>query len=478
MPSPYLSKSRYLASLQCDRRLWLAANTPEIATPPSDGQQHIFQTGSEVGLAAHALFPGGVLVEEKPSDHAAAVERTESLMEDRSIPAIFEAAFVHDGVRIRVDILERLDPEPSSKRWGLREVKSAGKVKRPRHLPDLAVQKWVLEGNGLEVASAELIHINSDFVRGADAAEFDWSEFFERVELVGELDAAEMDGVGTRISSMHAIVESAAAPEREPGTFCKTPHLCNYWETCTAEKSATWFVQQTGSNAKRKARMVEVTESGEPWFSGELGKALAIAAPPLWALDFEAIGAAIPLFPGTNPFQSVTFQYSLDRLSADGDVEHFEHLASGREDPREGVARALVEVLRWDEAPVLAYGTYEKQCLRDMARHTPELAEELEAIVTRLVDLLPIVRAHVYHPDLLGSFSIKRVAPAFAPGVGYSDLSGVADGMAALGAFAEIVKGALSSADEARLRAELLEYCGRDTEALLEVYRALARAGA
>jgi predicted RecB family nuclease len=108
-----------------------------------------------------------------------------------------------------------------------------------------------------------------------------------------------------------------------------------------------------------------------------------------------------------------------------------------------------------------------------MVKHLPELSEELESIVDRLVDLLPIVRKHVYHPDLLGSFSIKKVAPALAPGVGYEDLSGVADGMAALGSFAEIVKGELSSADEDRLREELLLYCGRDTLALLEVFRAL-----
>jgi hypothetical protein len=46
---------------------------------------------------------------------------------------------------------------------------------------------------------------------------------------------------------------------------------------------------------------------------------------------------------------------------------------------------------------------------------------------------------------------------------------------AALGAFAEIVKGELSSGDEDRLRGELLLYCGRDTLALLEFFRALSR---
>ena len=33
-------------------------------------------------------------------------------MNDERIPAIFEAAFEYDGIRIRVDVLERLDAVP------------------------------------------------------------------------------------------------------------------------------------------------------------------------------------------------------------------------------------------------------------------------------------------------------------------------------------------------------------------------------
>jgi len=105
---PYLSKSRYLAALQCDRRLWLEVHTPDQATPAGEGELQLFRVGDEVGRAAHGLFPGGTLVGDEAGDHRAAVLRTYSLMCDSSVPAIFEAAFEYDGVRIRVDILERL----------------------------------------------------------------------------------------------------------------------------------------------------------------------------------------------------------------------------------------------------------------------------------------------------------------------------------------------------------------------------------
>lgn len=488
MPSspsrPHLSKSRYLSGLQCERRLWFDAHARELGTPPDDAALHIFRMGTEVGLAAHAIFPGGVLVGAPGAaavDHDTAVRQTERLMADASVPAIFEAAFEYEGVRIRVDLLERLGGKRAgtSSGWGLREVKSSSKVKRPQQLWDLAIQSWVLEGCGLEVDSAEIVHVNGDFVRGS--GEIDWTSYFRRVELIEELDGAGVDGVDdvdARVEAMHGTLAEREAPQREPGSFCKRPHPCNYWESCTAGKSASWFVMQTGASAKRKARMNEVAESGRPWFSGELASLLSVASPPVWALDFEAIGPAIPFFEGTRPYQALAFQWSLDRLAADGEVEHREYLASGREDPRPGVARSLVDALGKDDAPVLVYSGYEKRCLRDLAERSPEYAEGLEAIERRLFDLLPIVRAHVYHPDLLGSFTIKKVGPAFAPAVAYDDLSGVADGMAALGAFAEIVKGELGDAEEERLRAELLLYCGRDTQALLELFRALVRGSA
>jgi hypothetical protein len=475
MPSAHLSKSRYLASLQCDRRLWFDIHDRDSATPMSDATRHILDMGTEVGFAAHHLFPEGVLVDVPASEHALAIHQTRDLMADESVPAIFEAAFEHQSVRIRVDILERRE----GGRWGLREVKSSSGVKRAQHLPDVAVQRWVLEGCGLEVDSAELIHVNGRFVRGE--AEIDWVDYFERVELLEELDGVEVagvTGVAERIESMKRVVAETQPPLREPGAFCKKPHLCGYWEMCTAAKSASWRVAQTGANAKKKAHMIEITESGAPWFSEQLAKALEVAAPPVWALDFETIGPAIPFYPGTQPYKAMAFQWSLHRLAAEGEgePEHFEFLADGPDDPQPEVARSLVEILGRDSSPVLVYSPYEKTCLRKLAKRVPELAGELEAIVDRLVDLYPIVKAHVYHPDLLGSFSIKKVGPAFAPAVTHADLEGVSDGTAAMGAFARIAGGEPDAAEKEAARQSLLAYCKMDTLALLELYRALAAA--
>ncbi len=99
----HLTKSRYLAGLQCLRRLWLGVNQPPEWVEPAPGSSQ--DIGAEIGFKAHLLFPGGILVEEAPWQHEEAVARTRALMADPSVPAIFEAAFEQDGIRVRIESL-------------------------------------------------------------------------------------------------------------------------------------------------------------------------------------------------------------------------------------------------------------------------------------------------------------------------------------------------------------------------------------
>ena len=118
---PMLSKSRFLAGLQCPLRLWHGCYNPDLASQVSPAQQAVFDTGHEVGLLATRLYPGGVLIEEDYLHHEEAVQTTLKAMKNPDVRAIYEAGFINDGVRVRVDILERLDHG----KWNLIEVKSS-----------------------------------------------------------------------------------------------------------------------------------------------------------------------------------------------------------------------------------------------------------------------------------------------------------------------------------------------------------------
>ena len=95
-------------------------------------------------------------------------------------PAIFEAAFEAHGIRIRVDILERLDEG-----WGLREVKSSTSASEEKgHVDDVAVQLYVLQGAGLDITSVELIHVNNTY--RPESGGVVWPEMLIRRDLTLE----------------------------------------------------------------------------------------------------------------------------------------------------------------------------------------------------------------------------------------------------------------------------------------------------
>lgn len=188
-PQPRLSKSRYIAGIQCPRRLWLGWHDPEPRSEPEPGS--ILAVGIDVGVAARQIVPGGVLVEEGPEQHAEAVERTRELIADPTIPAIFEAAFAFNNVVIRADMLERL---PGGK-WRLAEVKSTMRVK-PEHKHDLAIQAYVIAGSGLTVQELHLVHVDTSYVRGKDG--IDWPAYFKRKDVTAEIRDSPPVGAATR----------------------------------------------------------------------------------------------------------------------------------------------------------------------------------------------------------------------------------------------------------------------------------------
>ena len=108
---------------------------------------------------ARQRFPGGKLIAEKAYEHEHAVETTRRLLGSVPIPPLYEAAFSFEGIRTRVDVLHKSDGPG----FDLVEVKSGTGVK-PEHIPDVAIQMHVLEGSGVPVDRAWLMHVNNGYV--------------------------------------------------------------------------------------------------------------------------------------------------------------------------------------------------------------------------------------------------------------------------------------------------------------------------
>src|SRR5208282_279776 len=183
---------------------------------------------------------------------------------------------------------------------------------------------------------------------------------------------------------------------------------------------------------------------------------------------------AIPLYAGTSPYQRIPFQWSMHQDDGAGNIRHFEFLAAGGVDPRREFAETLIEAISQTTGPIIVYSPFEATVLRVLAAFLPDLSGSLFAAIDRMVDLLPIIRSHVTHPEFLGSNSIKVVAPALVPGFSYDDLDGVAGGVDASAVFFRLASDrSLPDEDRGRHRRQLLVYCGRDTLAMMRVHRIL-----
>ena len=144
-----------------------------------------------------------------------------------------------------------------------------------------------------------------------------------------------------------------------------------------------------------------------------------------------------------------------------------------RRDQRFDRALHMMEAAAADDAerPLLA-----RQLLATRQIDRSRLEQFDHRIRERLVDPLPIVRAHVYDNAFLGSFSIKYVAPALlGEAMSYEGMK-VSNGTDAQVAYEQLISGTLDSTSKAALRDAMLEYCRKDTIAIVNLVEWLRNA--
>ncbi|TMM44982.1 DUF2779 domain-containing protein [Qipengyuania marisflavi] len=479
-----LSKSRITSFEQCPKKLWLSVHKPELAQY-DEGAEMRFSGGNEVGEIACALHTQGVMVEAEPNLTAALATTARLLAEDHPGP-IFEATFEHDGVLVRVDVLERAGESS----WHAAEVKSSTSVKDYHH-GDLATQVWVMRGAGLNLESAAIRHIDKSFELTSAG---DYAGLFRDAELMGEVDDI--------VTGRAALVQEAQAvladdePTLQMGDHCSSPFECEFATYCgkALPEGPDWPVTVLPRGAGKKwlekgiedlldlseedlsaknAQILSATRDDVPYHDVE-GARREMADwgwPRAW-LDFETIAPAVPRWIGTRPYQQIPFQFSLHLEQRDGTITHHEFLSCDGSDPRRACAEALISMVPDDATIIAYYAPFERRVLRDLAAWEPDLAGPLLVMAEATVDLLPVTRNNWYHRDQRGSWSIKAVLPTIAPELDYASLE-VKDGGNAQLAWAEAAQKRCSVARREALAEALKAYCQRDTWAMITIARAL-----
>ncbi|MCP9452645.1 MAG: DUF2779 domain-containing protein [Nitrospira sp.] len=486
---PHLSKSKYLAGLQCSKRLYLEVHHPELATPPDLVTQMVLDRGTEIGIHARRVFPGGVLIDAGPRQREEALARTASVMADLTVPAVFEGAFQHEGVWVRVDILERIsEPQTNRPAWRLIEVKSSSRVKDV-HLNDVAIQSAVVQGAGIPLSAMCIMRINTDYVY--EGGDVDWRQLFVMEDVTGAVQDRLRD-VPNHVAAMKIVLQAHVPPEVEPGRHCHTPYECPFWKHCTHGKPDRWIYYLPGSKevaerlAERGISTIDEIPADEPlsfpqqrikdnteWISPRLGSALRSIRYPVHHVDFETVMLSIPRFPFTRPYQAIPVQWSNHIEVEPGRLIHHQFLHVEPTDPRKRWAEALIESLG-QEGTICVYSPYEEAMIRQLVEAFPEFHSAFEPILRRLCDLHQLIKEHYYHPLFKGSYSIKSVLPAIAPSLGYGDLA-IRSGAQAAAEYYRMVFVETDWVEQAAIRSSLLEYCSRDTLALVELRRVLQR---
>jgi hypothetical protein len=488
-PAARLSKSRYMAGLQCPKLLWWRVHDPQARElAPDLVTRARFEEGHRVGERARRQVPGGRLLTLAPDasleDRVLATRR----LLETGHRVIYEACFMAERVFVAVDILERLEDDS----FVLIEVKSTTSV-REEHVADVAVQAYVLERSGLRVGRVEIMHLDSGCTFP------DTESLFVRRDVSAEVEV-ERPRIPARLAELLRTLEGPM-PEPAIGVQCRRPRDCPFISRCWSEVPRHHVTALHGAGGRAFELLAEgyamIRDIPAEFGLGEvadrqrrallegrmivedgLSEALRDFEPPLAYLDFETVGPALPVWNGCRPFEAVPAQFSCRIETADGMCE-IDWIGNPGEDPRPELAVRVVEACRGARTIVAYNAAFEAGCLDRLEQAVPALASELASVRSRLRDLLAVTRDFVYHPEQDGRLGLKTVAPLLAPGLG-NPQGGIGDGQEASVWLARLIlEGKPDDLfDRERVREMLRRYCRFDTLATQRVFERLRELGA
>ncbi len=486
LPDILISKGRYLSGLKCDKLLWCQYNDKDIIPDTSTATQAKFDQGHDVGELATRLFPDGIMV--KTDSHYAEVLVPATLEAIKEARPLYEPGLVYKNAYALMDILNPAE----NGAWDLIEVKSATSVKEV-YIPDVAIQKYILEGAGLELRRCYVMHINNQYVRQGD---LDPAGLLTSVDITDRVDdfISQVDG---DLDRMLEVIRSKKCPDVPIGAHCYDPYDCdlipvcfdylpdhNVMTLCGGEKirfelldsgiqSISDIPDAFRLNAKQQIQ-VDAVKSGEIHFEAEVAKKFLDSLEyPLHFLDFETLWPGLPIFNGTRPYQHVPFQFSLHVLeSPETEPVHYSYLPEGTEDPRPEILEKLSNHIGPKGSVVAFKASFEKKCLRESAQAYPQYSDWFGDIEPRVVDLLvPFKNFNIYHPEQGRTASLKAVLPAFT-GIDWGD-EGDVSGETAGTWFYKITFEETTDEKRLEIRNQLEEYCNKDTEGLIHLLNKL-----
>ena len=491
-----INKTDFIRYTECKKNAWLKIHRPELKMrcpdilhpkPLSEFKKGLMKTGNEVDELAREYFPFGALCGSEKHTRTAIRGGADVL---------YQPKFKTDRYTAVCDILI----QNKDGAYDLYEVKSStikgverSEKKKRQYKNDIGFQEQVLKACGIPLGTTNLLLIDSDY---EFESTLNVQQLFKPmpVETLPPEQEHDMEEAWRFLTQKHE-------PEGVCDCFYKprSEHCDTAWHS--NPKVPKYSVHDIVRISEKKLRMLaaqdivsiqdvpsefELTDiqlkqvecaqrKNEQVNENAIKEFLADISFPISFLDYETYPLAVPCFEGYHPYTQIPFQFSLHILHQNGTLTHREFLHQLSTAPDKAFLSSLFEALPNSGSILVWSKQFEIGRNRELAKRNPEYEDRLNAVEKRVVDLIdPFKHMDWTHPDFKGKTSIKYVLPALVPEMSYTDLA-IQDGAAAAQSWKTIIFDDLSPVEKKAEINNLLEYCKRDTQAMVDIYKAMRK---
>ncbi len=485
--------------MQCPKYARWHVNRKDIYTTIQDelyGHMNMRTIGQEVEELFLSQYDNYTTIDD-PFD----VDTTKQAIE-RGDSVIYQPVFKLDNLYVRWDLLVK----NSSWRYDLIEIKSKTSIRGKSDksmlyqdlLYDLSFQSYVVShflGNRFS-GNVNLVYINKSFVKNGEVLVDDF--------FVQEYCREELLSSAVMRSLLYTLAHTLVLDEQSFDDLYpydgENPLL--YFGRVTQKDSIfaiPWwykikpFITQWVAAHKylvsdiNEKDLLELTAYNWSWKNiaqsiktiqedeiaidtHAIDKELSSLAYPLCFYDYETVATAIPLFDGYHPWQQIVVQYSMHIVHEDGHIDHKQSIIYPWTDTNKSVIDDFVRDIGDGYGTYIVWNkSFENGRNDDIALLYPEYAHIFLAINELTFDLMDIFKNGLYfHPDFLGSASIKKVLPVLTD-ISYDNLS-VSHGGAATSLLQQLIVWSIASNEVDDSIAMLREYCSQDTWAMVRIW--------
>ena len=409
MEKHILSKSTYIKGEQCLKQIYLTKNQPKLRDRMPAERIAIFSRGTNVGIYAQDLFPGGIDAGPKHySQYRKAIELTAKLMNEGQ-EVIYEAAFQAHKTLILLDILVK-----NGEAWDAYEVKSSPYLSET-YYKDAALQYYVLINAGVNIRSFSLIYIDGDYIY---KDKIDIQKLFITKDVTEEVKKR-ITQVGKNIEQQLNVIALEESPNIEIGKHCYEPYDCDFIGHCwsavkrpsifdipslTKEQQFTIYEQHKTledsleSNSLNEINRMQIQSqlSKRPYKNEEAIQSFIPKYKEAYILKVLSFRPALPRYSGSKPYDTFAFGFALQKIKADGskgDIIRF--MANGKENPSKIVFNKLKEIID-EDIPIFIYSN-----------------SDAVALPFETIDLAELLRkGYIYRPKITKDYTSKSLAIA------------------------------------------------------------------